>query len=114
MKLYVGNLPFQATEEDIQNWFAQAGIAVDSVSLIRDRISGDPRGFGFVEIHDAAQADAAVRTCNGKEMLGRNLIVNEARPVGSGGGSRGNRENRGGGGGGGGGRGGRGGHRDRW
>ena len=84
MKLYVGNLPFRATEEDIQSWFAQAGVNVDSVSIIRDRFSSEPRGFGFIEVSDSALAEQAIRTCNGKEMMGRSLVVNEARPAGSG------------------------------
>ena len=85
MKLYVGNLPFRATEEDIQSWFAQAGITVDNVSIIRDRFSSEPRGFGFIEVSDSTLAEQAIRTCNGQEMMGRNLVVNEARPAGSGG-----------------------------
>ncbi len=85
MKLYIGNLPFQSTEDDLQNWFAQSGIIVDSVNLIRDRFSGEPRGFGFVEINNNEQADMAIRMCNGKEMMGRNLVINEARPAGTGG-----------------------------
>ncbi|MCL4851971.1 MAG: RNA-binding protein, partial [Bryobacteraceae bacterium] len=68
MKLYVGNLPFQANETDLQEWFAQSGVTVDSVTIIRDRFSGDPRGFGFVEIEDPAQANLAIRVCNGKDM----------------------------------------------
>jgi RNA recognition motif-containing protein len=84
MKLYVGNLPFRATEEDIQSWFSQAGINVDTVSIIRDRFSSEPRGFGFIEVSDSALAEQAIRTCNGKEMMGRSLVVNEARPAGSG------------------------------
>jgi cold-inducible RNA-binding protein len=92
MKLYVGNLSFRATEEDLQSWFVQSGIAVDSVSIIRDRVSGDPRGFGFAEINDDAVAEQAVRQCNGKEMMGRNLVINEARPAGGGGGRGGRGE----------------------
>ena len=84
MKLYVGNLPFRATEEDIQSWFAQSGINVDNVSIIRDRFSSEPRGFGFIEVSDSTVAEQAIRTCNGKEMMGRSLVVNEARPAGSG------------------------------
>jgi cold-inducible RNA-binding protein len=106
-KLYIGNLPYQATEADLQNWFGQAGISVDSVTLMRDRYSGEARGFGFVELADG-EADRAVQSCNGKDFMGRALVVNEARPLrtgaggaGGGGGGRG----RPGGGGGGGGRG---------
>jgi RNA recognition motif-containing protein len=100
MKLYVGNLPYQASEADLENWFSQAGVAVDSVALIRDRFSGEPRGFGFVEIHNRDAAETALQTCNGKTFMGRAVVVNEARPMTapsrSGGGER-----RGGGGGGG-------------
>jgi cold-inducible RNA-binding protein len=89
-KLYIGNLPYQATEADLQNWFSQAGISVDTVTLMRDRYSGEARGFGFVELNDA-EADKAIQACNGKDFLGRTLVVNEARPMreGGGGGGRG-------------------------
>lgn len=73
-KLYVGNLPFSATEEDVKIFFASFG-TVKSVSIITDRETGRPRGFGFVEMEDAQQALAA----NGKEMSGRKLMINEAR-----------------------------------
>jgi RNA recognition motif-containing protein len=88
-KLYVGNLPFNATEEDIRDLFSQYG-TVESVNLITDRDTGRPRGFGFVEMA-AEGADAAVSALDQKEFGGRNLTVNEARPRES---------NRGGGGGG--------------
>jgi RNA recognition motif-containing protein len=102
MKLYVGNLPYQASEADLQEWFTQAGISADSVTLVRDRFTGDPRGFGFVEISKDEDAELAIRICNGKDFLGRALVVNEARPQSQpgGGGAAGRR-------GGGGGRGGR-------
>lgn len=80
MKLYVGNLPYQTSETELQDWFAQAGVTVDAVTLVRDRFSGDPRGFGFVEISDGEQAELAIQSCNGKEFMGRALVVNEARP----------------------------------
>ena len=102
-KLYVGNVSYQATEEELNRWFAEAGFTVDSVSLIRDRYSGEPRGFGFVEMSNDDEADKAVQTMNGKDFLGRNLVVNEARPMREGGGGA---RRGGGGGGGGGGRGG--------
>ena len=92
-KLYIGNLPYQATEADLQNWFVQAGISVDSVTLMRDRYSGEARGFGFAELADG-EADKAIQSCNGKEFMGRTLVVNEARPMaareagGGGGGGR--------------------------
>ena len=88
-KLYVGNLAFSATEKEIRDLFGQYG-SVSSVSLITDRETGQPRGFGFVEMEDGA--DDAVRALDGKEVGGRTIKVNEARP----------REDRGGGGGGGG------------
>lgn len=103
MRLYVGNLPFKATEGDIQDFFAQAGVAVDLVTLVRDKFTGEARGFGFVDIEDSAAGELAIRACNGKELMGRSLVINEARPMtpnggGGGGGFRG--ERRGGGGGG--------------
>ena len=127
-KLYIGNLPFQASETELQELFTNAGIAVTTINLIRDRQTGDPRGFGFVEIANDDEADRAVQSLNGQELLGRRLVVNEARPPrerGFGGGGRGGGGGgygRGGGGGGGGyGRGGgggggrgRGGGRDRF
>jgi len=106
-RIYVGNLPFRATEEQVRALFAQYG-EVDSVALITDRETGKFRGFCFVEMGDAA-ADAAIRALNGFVMDGRALRINEAMPRETGG--------RGGGGGGGGrsreGGGGYGGGRDR-
>lgn len=75
--IYVGNLPYSASEEDIRNLFSQHG-TVNSVKLINDRDTGKPRGFGFVEM-DSAQADAAIQALNGTEFGGRNLQVNLAR-----------------------------------
>ena len=90
MKLYVGNLSYDATEGDLEKLFSEAAVTVDSVTLVRDRFSGQARGFGFVEINDDEQAEAAIQSCNGKEMMGRPLVVNEARPkvprIGGGGG----------------------------
>ncbi len=97
MKLYVGNLPYQASEADLQDWFSQAGISVDTVTLVRDRFSGDPRGFGFVEIHKDEDAELAIRSCNGKSFMGRALVVNEARPQASEGGGGSGRGKGGGG-----------------
>lgn len=98
-KLYIGNLPYQATEAELQSWFGEAGITVDTVTLMRDRYSGEARGFGFVELADG-EADRAVQACNGKDFLGRTLVVNEARPLreGGGGGGGGGRGRPGGGG----------------
>ena len=102
MKLYVGNLAFQTSSEDLQELFAQAG-TVESASVVEDRETGRSRGFGFVEMASKEEGQKAIEQFNGKEVNGRNLNVNEARP----------REDRGGGGnrGGGGGRGGFGGNR---
>ena len=106
MKLYVGNLAFQTTSEDLQELFAQAG-SVESASVVEDRETGRSRGFGFVEMATKEEGESAISMFNGKEVNGRSLTVNEARP-------REDRGNRGGGGGrggfGGGGGGGRGGY----
>ena len=85
-KLYVGNLPFQATEQDLSGWFTQAGISGAQVTLIRDQLSGQLRGFGFVEVPNDEDASRAVQTLNGQDFMGRNVVVNEARPKESGGG----------------------------
>src|SRR5436305_5980105 len=117
-KLYVGNLSFQTTSEDLKEHFAQAG-NVESASVVEDRMTGRSRGFGFVEMATAEEAAAAIEQFNGKEFSGRNLTVNEARPrtdrPGGGYGGGGNRGGGGGygGGGGGGGYGGGGGRRDK-
>src|SRR5207302_5586367 len=100
-KLYVGNLSFQTTSEDLRAHFAQAG-NVESASVVEDRMTGRSRGFGFVEMTTPEEATAAIDQLNGKEFNGRNLTVNEARPRtdrGPGGGYGGG-GNRGGGGGG--------------
>lgn len=76
-KIYVGNLPFSATEDDIHELFSQYG-SVESVKLITDRDTGRPRGFGFVEMSEGASE--AIAALNDKEFEGRNLKVNEARP----------------------------------
>lgn len=95
MKLYVGNLSFQTTNDDLQTLFAQAG-TVDSVSLIEDRETGRSRGFAFVEMSTSEEGRSAIEQFNGKELNGRNLNVNEARPREDRG-SRGFGGNRGGG-----------------
>ena len=89
MKLYVGNLAFSTSSQDLQELFAQAG-TVESASVVEDRETGRSRGFGFVEMASNDEGAAAIAQFHGKEVNGRNLTVNEARP----------RENRGGGGGG--------------
>ena len=90
MKLYVGNLAFQTSSEELQTLFAQAG-TVESVSLIEDRETGRSRGFGFVEMQTKEEGAAAIQQFNGKDLDGRALKVNEAKPRedrGGGGGSR--------------------------
>lgn len=87
-KIYVGNLPFSASEDEVRTLFAQHG-TVESVSLITDRETGRPRGFGFVEM-SRADASRAIQNLNGKDMGGRPLRVNEAQER-SGGGQRGPR-----------------------
>lgn len=76
-RIYVGNLPFSASEAEIRTMFSEFG-NVDSVSLVTDRDTGRPRGFGFVEM--SSGADEAIRALHQKEMDGRSLNVNEARP----------------------------------
>jgi cold-inducible RNA-binding protein len=94
-KLYVGNLPFQATEQDISNWIKQAGATSATVSLVTDRETGQPRGFAFVEIDNDEEAARVIQSLNGQDFMGRNVVVNEARPReggrgrGEGGGGRG-------------------------
>lgn len=88
-KIYVGNLPFSATEDEVRQLFEEFG-GVASVALISDRETGRPRGFGFVEMEDDAEADSAIRALDGSSMAGRSLKINEARPrTGGGGGPRG-------------------------
>ncbi|MBC8426171.1 RNA-binding protein [bacterium] len=79
MKIYVGNLNFRSTEDEIRNLFGQYG-QVDDVALITDRDTGRPRGFGFVEMPEDDSARKAIEEMNGKEVDGRALTVNEARP----------------------------------
>ena len=98
-KLYVGNLAYGVTDSDLQTMFAPFG-TVQSAQVIMDRDTGRSKGFGFVEMGSASEATAAINALNGKEVDGRQLTVNEAKPREDRGGSRG------GGGGGGGGRGG--------
>src|ERR1019366_5667280 len=125
-KLYIGNLPFQATEEQVNALFTETGVTAANVTLVRDRFSGQPRGFGFVEVNIDEEAERAIQGLNGHDFMGRNIVVNEARPPregggggvrpgggGGGGGRGGGGGGRPGGGGGGGGRGGAGGGGDR-
>jgi cold-inducible RNA-binding protein len=99
-KLYVGNLAFQTTSEELQELFAQAG-TVESASVVEDRMTGRSRGFAFVEMATKEEAASAIEQFNGKEVGGRALKVNEAKPRENrgGGGGRGFGGNRGGGGG---------------
>ncbi len=106
-KLYVGNLSFSVTSDDLQDYFAQAG-TVESAKVIEDRDTGRSRGFGFVEMSSSEEAAAAIEQFNGQDFEGRNLVVNEARPREEGGGGGRNNNYRGGGGGG------RGGNFSRW
>ncbi len=105
MNIYVGNLSRDVSEDDLRQAFAEFG-AVTSVNIIKDRFTGDPRGFGFVEMSSKDEGRAAIAGLNGKDLKGRSLNVNEARPKtdrpGAGGGGGGNfrDRNRGGGGGG--------------
>jgi cold-inducible RNA-binding protein len=96
-RLYVGNLPFSADEDQVRDLFAQNDRTVAEVKLITDRETGRPRGFGFVQMSTDEEAEAAIRDLNGYSLDGRALTVNEARERSSGGGG-----GRGGGGGGGG------------
>lgn len=79
MKLYVGNLSFSATESEVKTAFSEYG-DVDTVTLITDRDTGRAKGFGFVEMSNAAQAKAAIEGLNGKMLGERSIVVNEARP----------------------------------
>ena len=87
MKLYVGNLSFQTSSDDLQQLFAQAG-TVESASVVEDRDTGRSRGFGFVEMASNEEGQAAIQQFNGKEVNGRSLNVNEARPREDRGGNR--------------------------
>src|SRR5258707_7508366 len=93
-KLFVGNLSFQATEEDLRELFAQSG-TVESVRIVTDQFTGRPRGFGFVEMATKEEATKAIEMLNGRLFRDRNLVVDEARPQaqrgGGGGGPRGDR-----------------------
>ena len=79
MKIYVGNLSYEVTEEDLRLTFEQFG-QVESATIIKDRDSGQSKGFGFVEMPSKAEGQSAIDDLNGKELKGRTLNVNEARP----------------------------------
>lgn len=87
MKLYVGNLSFNTSEQQLREMFEPFGVT--SASLVMDRDTGRPRGFGFVEVADSAQGNAAIAALGGKNVDGRDLTVNEAKPRTGGGGGRG-------------------------
>jgi cold-inducible RNA-binding protein len=97
-KIFVGNISFSTTEADLRQWFAPYG-SVETASIVTDRDTGRSRGFGFVEMPNNSEADAAITALNGSDSGGRPLTVNEARPkTGGGGGFRGGRGGGGGGG----------------
>jgi len=79
-KLYVGSLSYDTTENSLQDFFAKAG-KVESAAVIKDRISGRSKGFGFVEMSNDDEAKTAIETLNGKELDGRTITVDEARPM---------------------------------
>jgi RNA recognition motif-containing protein len=91
MNIYVGNLPYSVTDSDLRETFSRFG-DVSQVSLVTDRFSGESKGFGFVEMDNNSQADAAIKGLNGTDLKGRNITVNQAKP-------KGDRPSRGGGGG---------------
>jgi RNA recognition motif-containing protein len=93
-KLYIGNIPFSATEDELRGLFERHG-SVDSVNVITDRETGRPRGFAFVEMSEASSADDAIRALDGSDLGGRSIRVNEAqdRRGGGGGGGGGYRRN---------------------
>lgn len=103
MNIYAGNLSSQTTEEELREAFEAFG-QVTAANIIKDRYTGESRGFGFVEMPTKAEAEAAITGMNGKELVGNTIIVNEARPradkrPGGGGGGRGGNRGQGGGGG---------------
>ena len=79
MNIYVGNLSFNVSEENLRQAFEAFG-QVSSATIIKDKYSGQPRGFGFVEMPNRAEAQAAIENLNGKDLLGQQMNVNEARP----------------------------------
>lgn len=99
VNIYVGNLPYSTTDEDLADLFSQFG-AVDKSTIINDRETGRSRGFGFVEMSDDDAGKRAIEELNGQDFGGRPLTVNEARPRPQGGGGGGGGRGRGGGGGG--------------
>jgi RNA recognition motif-containing protein len=86
-RLYIGNLPYRATEADLTTWFQQQSVSTGAVSVMRDRFSNESRGFGFAEVDDG-EVERVVEACNGKQFMGRALVINEARPMEKGGSPR--------------------------
>jgi len=74
-RLYIGNLPYRATEADLVAWLQQQGVEASSVNVMRDRFSNESRGFGFAEVEDS-EVDRAVELCNAKQFMGRALVIN--------------------------------------
>jgi RNA recognition motif-containing protein len=89
MNLYVGNLSYRISEDQLKQAFEEFG-QVSSCTIIKDKMTGQSKGFGFLEMPDRAEAEAAINALNGRDLMGRNLNVNEARPRegGGGGGAR--------------------------
>lgn len=112
MNLYVGNLPYRITEDQLKEAFEEYG-QVSSCTIIKDKVTGSSKGFGFLEMPERTEAEKAINGLNGRELMGRKLNVNEARPRTEGG-SRGSNSGWSGGGGGGRGGGNRESGRDRW
>jgi RNA recognition motif-containing protein len=79
MNIYVGNLPYSVTDGDLRDAFSEYG-SVDTVNLITDKFSGDSKGFGFVEMGNNSEADAAIKALNGTDFKGRNITVNQPKP----------------------------------
>lgn len=90
MKLYVGNLSYEISEPELKEMFEQFG-TVESASIIKDKFSGQSKGFGFIEMDSQTEAQSAIEALNGKDVRGRSIIVNEARPRPEGGGGGGGR-----------------------
>jgi len=80
MRLFLGNLSFKASEEDLTDLFQSVGVTPDSIQLMRDRETGQSRGFGFADVPDS-QGNQAVEAVNGRQVMGRAIVVNEARPM---------------------------------
>jgi len=82
-RLFVGNIPFACTQTDLQQWFEAQGYEVTAVELIQDKMTGQPRGFGFVELRVAWKTEDAIKNLHQKDLGGRKLTVNLATPIGS-------------------------------